>query len=60
MQRVRAALKTVDNVDDVAVDFDAKTATVSASGSGVEKVDCEKALKDAGYGIESFAKVEAQ
>jgi len=50
----------VDNVDDVAVDFDAKTATVSASGSGVEKVDCEKALKDAGYGIESFAKVEAQ
>jgi len=60
VQRVRAALKTIDNVDEVAVDFGAKTATISASGSGVEKADCEKALSDAGYGVKSFAKVEAQ
>ncbi|MFT7669258.1 MAG: copper chaperone CopZ [Planctomycetota bacterium] len=47
--RVQAALESVDGVENVVIDYKAKTATVTAT-EGTETTAMIAALKDADYG----------
>jgi len=46
----------VPDVASVEIDFDAKTATVTAkANTAISRATVETALKDAGYGVTTFA-----
>lgn len=52
---VREALKTLPEVEDVAIDFEAKTATITTRGAQVlTREQVHKALMNSGFGVTSF------
>jgi copper chaperone CopZ len=58
--RVRKALLDVGGLTVLDVDFDKKTATFQTTLDPAAARDaCEKALKEAGYGVSAFAETAA-
>ena len=52
---VREALKTLPEVEDVAIDFEAKTATITTrAAQGLTREQVHKALKNSGFGLTTF------
>ncbi len=60
-QKVRETLLKLDSVQEVAVDFETKLATVKAkAGSELARDTVESALKGAGFELSAFELVKAQ
>ena len=56
MKKVRETFEQMDEVAAVEVDFDAKTATLTARpGKTIGRDACEKALAGSSYGVTTFA-----
>lgn len=52
---VREALKTLPEVEDVAIDFEAKTATITTrAAQTLTREQVHKALKGSGFGVTTF------
>jgi copper chaperone CopZ len=47
-------------VTQVDVDFDAKTAKLTAASDTVDRAACEAALQGVGYGVSSFEEIAAK
>ena len=50
----------MDNVDQVVVDYDGKTATVIMKKGSLNKEAVEAAFKGSRYGVSSFKKIESR
>jgi copper chaperone CopZ len=57
VNKVRATLTSLKNVDSVTVDFDTKTANVKMKTGELGKGEVEKALKEKGFVVTSFDRV---
>lgn len=58
--KVRATLTSLENVDNVAVDFKKKNATVRMKSGTLKKDTVSKALGKAGYEVTTFAQVKPE
>ena len=59
--RVKESLQGIDGVESVAVDFDAKQATIRmAPGKALSREACDQAFGNSGYFVSSFAEHAAQ
>jgi copper chaperone CopZ len=55
VERVRETLKRVDGVEQVEIDFSAKTATVTMQpGKSLTREECEQAFQDTRYRVAAF------